>query len=92
MTRERPKTMVEVGGRPLLSRIMQIYRDAGIKDLTVVRGYHKAAVDLPSVTYVDNDDYSITGELYSLLLALDGTDELGEHDLLVSYGDVLFRR
>ena len=45
------------------------------------------AVQLPELTYVDNDDYATTGELYSLHLALEETADQDEA-LVVSYGDV----
>ena len=91
LTEDKPKAMVMVRGEPLLSHIVSTYLAGGISEVTVVRGYEKDKVQLPGLTYVDNDDYDSTGELYSLHLALDEMDEVTE-DLIVSYGDVLFRR
>jgi len=34
-TRLRPKPMVEVGGEPILSHIMTVYSNAGLKDFIV---------------------------------------------------------
>jgi phosphoenolpyruvate phosphomutase len=89
LTEQRPKTMLRVRGRPLLSHIVSAYNAAGIKRITVVRGYRAEAVDLPSLAYVDNADYADTGELLSLAagLAADPDDAM---DLFVSYGDVIF--
>ena len=39
LTADRPKTMVEIRGQPLLSHIITAYNAAGIKRITVVRGY-----------------------------------------------------
>lgn len=91
LTAQRPKAMVNVRGQPLLSHIVTAYNSAGIKRITVVRGYRPEAVDLPALTYVDNPDYADTSELISLAraLAADPEDSL---DLHVSYGDVIFRR
>ena len=61
----------------------------GIKDISVVRGYKKEAVNLSQLTYVDNDDFAETGELSSLLKALQATSP-HDHDIIISYGDVLF--
>jgi phosphoenolpyruvate phosphomutase len=90
LTQDQPKAMVGISGSPLLERITDAYNSVGIRDITVVRGYRKDAVRLPKLRYVDNDDYAGTGELYSLHLALQATGE--DHDVIVSYGDVLFNR
>jgi phosphoenolpyruvate phosphomutase len=95
LTASRPKTMVEVRGQPLLGHIVSAYNAAGIKNITVVRGYLADTVDLPSLTYVDNEDFADTGELMSLACALDApSEDEGEddNDLYVSYGDVIFKR
>jgi phosphoenolpyruvate phosphomutase len=89
LTAHQPKTMVKIQGTPILSHIVDAYNAVGIKDITVVRGYEKAAVTLPNLTYVDNDAFAETGELDSLLKAL--RHQKGRpHDLIISYGDVLF--
>lgn len=93
LTAERPKTMVEVRGKPLLGHIVSAYNASGIKDITVVRGYKPEAVNLSSLKYVDNTDFAETGELLSLQQALadESTDD-DQGDLYVSFGDVLFKR
>lgn len=88
LTQEVPKAMVNIAGRPLLAHILETYRAVNVKDLTVVRGYKKQAVNLPGVKYVDNDDFATTGELVSLAKAVEAI----EGDVLVSYGDVLFKK
>jgi len=45
------------------------------KDIVVVRGYKKEAVNLPNLTYVDNNDFAETGELDSLLKPSDPAKE-----------------
>lgn len=91
LTEHRPKTMVGIRGQPLLSHIVNAYNAAGIKRITVVRGYQSRAVDLPALSYVDNPDYADTSELVSLARAL-AADADDSADLYVSYGDVIFRR
>jgi phosphoenolpyruvate phosphomutase len=91
LTARRPKAMVEIAGEPLLEHIVDGYNAVGIKDITVVRGYHKETVDLPGLRLVDNNEYETTGEVYSLSKALQAMDS-GEKDTVISYGDVLFKR
>jgi phosphoenolpyruvate phosphomutase len=89
LTEDKPKTMVSIRGIPILSHIADAYNTVGIKNIAVVRGYKKDAVNLPNLAYVDNEDYAATGELDSLLKALQAK---GSHDqeIIISYGDVLF--
>jgi len=90
LTAHQPKAMVPVAGVPLLQRIVDTYRRAGVQRFTVVRGYAAAAVDVPGVVYADNPAWEETGEAASLASGLAACDDAG--DLIVSYGDVLFRR
>lgn len=89
LTEDKPKTMVSIRGVPILSHIVDAYNTVGIKNITVVRGYKKESVNLPNLAYVDNDEFAATGELDSLLKALQAK---GSHDqeIIISYGDVLF--
>lgn len=91
LTEAQPKTMVKIQGAPVLSHIVDAYHAVGIKDVLVVRGYKKDAVDLPNLTYIDNDEYAETGELYSLSKALDSRKGHFQ-PTIVSYGDVLFNK
>ncbi len=90
-TKDKPKTMVPIQGIPILSHIVDAYQTAGIKHITVVRGYRKEAVTLPHLTYVDNDDFADTGELASLFCALRNRNG-AFHDTIISYGDLLFSK
>jgi phosphoenolpyruvate phosphomutase len=90
LTLDRPKTMVEVDGEPLLAHIAGTFKAAGVHRIHVVRGYKKEAVSLAGLSYVDNDRYETTGELHSLALALDAVGSV-EGALYLCYGDVLFR-
>ncbi len=87
LTEDRPKCMVDVRGQPLLRRLVSTMRENGVRDITVVRGYKKEAIELVSIRTVDNDDYETSGEAASLACALDRV----EGECLISYGDILYR-
>ncbi|MEO8327777.1 MAG: NTP transferase domain-containing protein, partial [Nitrospirota bacterium] len=89
LTQDKPKTMVNIRGVPLLANIVDAYNSVGIKEILVVRGYKKEAVNLPNLTYVDNEAFAETGELDSLLKALQAKEGRFQ-TTIVSYGDVLF--
>jgi len=87
LTRERPKVMLPVGGRPLLRRQLDKFKKQGINKITVVAGYKHDAIDVQGADIVVNDDWESTGELASLSCA---SDRLSE-DTVIIYGDLLFR-
>ena len=87
LTRDKPKCMIDVRGKSLLARLVATFADSGIRDVTVVRGFAKDAVAVPRIRTVDNDRFAETGEVYSLAQA----GEMLGGDVVVSYGDVLFR-
>jgi phosphoenolpyruvate phosphomutase len=91
LTEDKPKAMIPVRGKPLLSHIVSSYNAVGLKRISVVTGYRSDAFTLTGLTYVENPDFSDTGELNSLALALDA-DPDNDSDLYISYGDVLFKQ
>jgi phosphoenolpyruvate phosphomutase len=88
LTEDRPKCMVDVRGQPLLRRLVDTLRGGGVHDITVVRGYRKEMVNLPSLKLVDNDAYQTTGEAATLACAADRLTG----GSLIAYGDILFRQ
>ncbi|MEE8444359.1 MAG: phosphoenolpyruvate mutase [Alphaproteobacteria bacterium] len=88
LTEHRPKCMVDVRGQPLLRRLVDTLHGGGVRDITVVRGYRKEMVNLPTIKTVDNDAFATTGEAATLACAADRLDG----DCIVAYGDILFRQ
>ncbi len=88
LTEDKPKCMIDVRGQPILRRLVNTFKGAGVHDVVVVRGYMKDKINLPSISTVDNDLYGNTGEAASLACAFDHI----EGECFVSYGDILFRQ
>jgi len=88
VTETLPKAMLSIGGKPLLRRLVDVFKAQGIHDITAVAGYRAEAIDVPSVRVVENADYAATGELASLGHA---REHFGD-DNIVLYGDLIFRR
>jgi phosphoenolpyruvate phosphomutase len=86
LVRDRPKAMLPLRGKPILSWHADAFRRQGIRRIAVVRGYCKEAVDLPDIRYFDNDAYASTGEVASLYAARDSL--VG--DIVIAYGDIVF--
>jgi phosphoenolpyruvate phosphomutase len=88
LTRNRPKAMVPVNGQPLLHKLVAQFQLERIKEVLVVRGFARDEVHAPGACFVDNDDFEGTGELLSLSKAA----HILEGDVVISFGDILFRK
>ncbi len=87
LTDDKPKAMLEVEGRPVITHAVNAFRQGGIRDITVVTGYKPEAFNLTSVKYKHNEKWEATGEIGSLLVAKKAVDG----KCVVGYGDVVVR-
>lgn len=87
-TNDRTKVMVELFGRPILDRQMDVFDEHGIDDVVVVTGY--AAESVPEGPYrtVHNERYAESNMVESLFTARDALRSGG--DVVVAYGDIVF--
>ncbi len=88
LTAEVPKTLLRVGGVSLLDRLCDNLAALNVRDITVVAGYGKDAIQRPGIERVDNDQWASTGEVASLVKASDSI----EGPCLIAFGDILCRR
>ncbi len=86
ITNEIPKCMVEVAGKPILNRQLDVLSNAGIKDIIVVTGYREEKIDDPRITKVYNEEYASTNMIYSLFCAEDYLDG----NVIICYGDIIY--
>jgi choline kinase len=87
-TFDRPKCLVPLVGRELLTWQLDALEAAGVEDVTVVTGYRAEQIEALAVTTVHNDAFASTNMVASLMCAaaqLDGGD-----DVLVAYGDLVY--
>jgi phosphoenolpyruvate phosphomutase len=87
VTRDRPKVMIPVAGKPVLRRQVDKFKKQGINQVTVVAGYRHEAIDVAGAEVIVNEDWASGGELTSLARAL---DRMAENSVII-YGDLLFR-
>ena len=85
-TDDRPKCLLDFGGKTLLQRQIEAYRSCGIETMALVRGYKKEQINYEGITYYENPDYENNNILNSVFY---GEDELSGH-IIVSYSDILF--
>lgn len=86
LTVDRPKSMLQIGGKPILARLVEECKRQGIHNLKAVAGYRSETIKLEDVEVVVNEQHETTGEIASLRLALPR-----EGQALILYGDLLVR-
>ena len=86
LVEDRTKCMLRLRGNPILTWHIEKFNRRGIKEIAVVRGYAKEKVNLPGLSYFDNDEHERTGQLFSIYQAR----ELLEGNLVIAYGDIVF--
>lgn len=85
----RPKCLLKVGGRTLLSRMLDLLASRGITDVTVVTGYRADLVEQEvagRARCLHNPSYLSSNSIVSLWHARD----LLEGDVLVTNGDLFY--
>lgn len=88
ITDDRPKPLVELGGKSLLERNMVTLEQCGVTDQLAVTGYRADQIDALGIETVHNPVYDETDMVYSLFCAKDQFPE--DRDLLISYGDIIY--
>lgn len=86
LTDDRPKCLIELGGRPLLAWIIAAARAAGIVDITVVGGYRIDRLVGYGVEVIQNPDFATTNMVRTLFCAL---PQFGR-GFIMSYGDIAY--
>lgn len=97
LTKDIPKCLVEVNGKPIIEYQLNALTENGIKDIVIVIGYkgeeirkfinnHTKFRDL-NIKYVENKDYKNTSSAYGFWLA---RDEIRHETYLHFNSDVIF--
>ncbi len=81
-----PKPLLDINGKTVLERQRDTLHRAGIREVSVIRGFKKELFTVPKIKYHDNDQYQTTHILDSLFCA---KDDMG-NGFVLSYADVLF--
>lgn len=96
-TENSPKSLLEVGGKPILLQIVERIISNGITDFIVVVGFQKEKIiellrkEYPQINFkfIENSVYEKTNTLYSMFLA---KDYLKKEDFIYFHADVLFNK
>lgn len=88
LTNDKPKCMVKLFGKNLLERQIEVFREIGITDISVVTGYKKELIVFDDIKFYHNQDFKDTNMVETLFSA---KKELFG-DVIVSYGDIIFQK
>lgn len=102
LTDNLPKPLLEIGGKPILGRMVDAILDAGIKEIIVVTGYRAEQIkeflheSYPTISFqfIHNEHYFETNTGYSLLLAKQavGSDAFIKFDADVIFEDAILKK
>ena len=85
-TENLPKCMLDFGGKTLLQRQLDVYKDCGINDISLIRGYKKEKINYKNIKYFDNIDFKNNNVLNSIFYA----EKVINGNIIISYSDILF--
>ena len=85
-TENLPKCMLDFGGKTLLQRQLESYKQNGIKDISLIRGYKKEKINYKGIKYFENTDYQNNNILNSIFYA----EKVINGSIIISYSDILF--
>jgi len=81
-----PMAMLDVNGKPLLQRQVEVLNNSKVSDVVVIGGYKRDRINVDGVKVIDNPDYRSRGILDSIMRA---EDSMNGRTLLI-YSDILF--
>lgn len=89
LTKGLPKGLMEIGGEPVVGRIIRLLGEAGVTDITLVVGYREELFKerFPECHFVTNPEFRSTNTCVSLELALKAAET---DSVFVINGDVWF--
>src|SRR3989338_9157123 len=92
LTDDIPKCMLKIDGKPILQNTIDLFRNNGINDISVIRGYKKDKINFPKVTYFENTDFWNNNILHSLMRARSKLEEAikTKEDAVMTYSDIWY--
>ncbi len=95
LTDVKPKSLVEIKGKSFIENALEaLAKHNEVKEVIIVLGYKKELIkdkigmeyNRLKITYVENDDWDITNNIYSLWMAMEKIKE----DFILIEGDIFF--
>lgn len=92
LTNDRPKCMVEYGGKLIIDYILQAASECKIENIIIINGYKKEVLENhlkdKNINFYFNKDFEATNMLYTLFCAEKEMDD----DIIISYADIIYKK
>jgi choline kinase len=85
-TKEMPKGLLDINGKSILERQIEILKDNNIKEIIMIVGPHKDKFKFDKIRYLEDTEYEKHDVLLSLMVA---KNEI-RGDVITTYSDILF--
>ena len=85
LTKELPKSLVDINGKSIIKRQIETFRNNGIKEIIVIIGPNKDKFQLKNIEYVVDKNFHDHEQLGSLMAA----NKHFQNDVVISFGDVI---
>ena len=86
LTKDLPKPLVDVNGKSIIERQIELLRKNNVNDIIVVTGYKKEKFTFKNIKYIHNPNFREQEQTGSLMVAR--SEIVG--DILIMFGDILF--
>jgi L-glutamine-phosphate cytidylyltransferase len=86
LTKDLPKPLIDINGKSILERQIELFKKFGINEIFIVTGYKNNKIKFSDINCVYNSEYQQTEQIGSLMKA---RNEISG-DVIISFGDILF--
>ena len=86
--KNKPKAMLDIKGKTILERQLEILTEIGISRIAIVRGYLGNKIQFPDIYYYENMNFDSTGILLSLFCA----EKEMDGGFVFLYSDIIFKK
>ena len=86
LTEDLPKPLVDINGKSIIERQIELLHKKNIDDIIIVTGYKKEKFEFKNVKYIFNPNFLIDEQAGSLMSAR----QKFSGDVLIMFGDILF--
>jgi len=86
LLQDKPLCMLEIAGKTLLERQIELLRSVGIKEFSVVVGHQQDKIKVEGAQFIENCDFDSKKSAHSIMLGLDKS--FGK--TLICYADIIF--
>ncbi|KAF6246749.1 hypothetical protein C6990_06410 [Nitrosopumilus sp. b3] len=85
-TKEMPKGLLDINGKSILERQIEILKNNNIEEIIIITGPHKDKFKFNKIRYLEDTEY----EKHDVLLSLMAAKNEIRGDVITTYSDILF--